>query len=122
MTEEEVTIVVPEGMIPDTDVLSGLIVASLRVIAKACGDNEDYLKYGADFENDVFRMHPFCWCEKEDCIYCKDEDPAPNFHHKESGLSVWWYKYIGRSTEIKGPINAFTVLDIIRECLKSIPG
>lgn len=27
--------------------------------------------YGADFENDVFMMHPFCWCEKESCLWCR---------------------------------------------------
>lgn len=26
--------------------------------------------YGANFENDVFMMHPFCWCEGEDCLWC----------------------------------------------------
>ena len=26
--------------------------------------------YGAFFENDVFMMHPFCWCEQDDCPWC----------------------------------------------------
>lgn len=26
--------------------------------------------YGSDFENDVFMMHPFCWCERSDCPWC----------------------------------------------------
>lgn len=26
--------------------------------------------YGAAFENDVFLMHPFCWCEGADCFWC----------------------------------------------------
>lgn len=26
--------------------------------------------YGADYENDVFLMHHFCWCEKDDCLWC----------------------------------------------------
>lgn len=26
--------------------------------------------YGAEFENDTFLMHPFCWCEREDCAWC----------------------------------------------------
>ena len=30
------------------------------------GPNE----YGIDFENDVFMMHPYCWCEKDDCGWC----------------------------------------------------
>lgn len=27
--------------------------------------------YGAFFENDVFMMHPFCWCERADCPWCR---------------------------------------------------
>lgn len=23
--------------------------------------------YGCEYENDVFMMHPFCWCESPDC-------------------------------------------------------
>lgn len=26
--------------------------------------------YGADFDNDVFRLHPFCWCGQPDCQWC----------------------------------------------------
>lgn len=26
--------------------------------------------YGAYFENDVFMMHPYCWCEQEGCPWC----------------------------------------------------
>jgi len=26
--------------------------------------------YGVEFENDVFLMHPFCWCDKDDCPWC----------------------------------------------------
>lgn len=26
--------------------------------------------YGAYFENDTFMMHPFCWCDRDDCPWC----------------------------------------------------
>lgn len=26
--------------------------------------------YGVDFENDVFLMHHFCWCDSDDCLWC----------------------------------------------------
>lgn len=26
--------------------------------------------YGADFENEVFMMHHYCWCEKPECLWC----------------------------------------------------
>lgn len=34
-------------------------------------DGEWATKYGSAFENDVFLMHPYCWCEKEgECPWC----------------------------------------------------
>jgi hypothetical protein len=26
--------------------------------------------YGAIFENGIFLMHPYCWCDQEDCPWC----------------------------------------------------
>jgi hypothetical protein len=28
--------------------------------------------YGCDYENDVFMMHPFCWCERPECPWCRE--------------------------------------------------
>lgn len=82
--------------------------------------------YGVEYENDVFMMHPFCWCERPDCpwCYCCDceytdaenwedmelieecdncinpKDTLPNFLFKETGLAVKWYKYLGRGMEV----------------------
>lgn len=33
--------------------------------------------YGCDYENDVFMMHPFCWCEEPSCAWCRSCD-CPN--------------------------------------------
>lgn len=97
--------------------------------------------YGADFENDVFMMHPFCWCEENDCPWClpcfceiekrgdewtttkecqncaDDNQRAPNFLHKESGTKVHWYKYIGRGMEVDLHGDWMTLFD---ECIQSI--
>lgn len=27
--------------------------------------------YGARFGNDVFGMHPFCWCDRAECAWCR---------------------------------------------------
>ena len=72
--------------------------------------------YGADFENDVFMMHQYCWCDREDCKWC-GESHAPNFLHKPSGSEVRWYKYIGRGmeTKISGDWRK-----IISECIESV--
>ncbi len=117
---EKVTVVIPHGMIPDEDLRAQLIEVGIRLIAEKCGDDDNFPeKYGAKFDNNVFSMHPYCWCEKEDCKYCRDYDPAPNFAY-HGGLKVHWYKYIGRSMEIEGDVSAEKMLDIIRECLESI--
>lgn len=53
--------------------------------------------YGIEFENDVFMMKPFCWCDNDDCEWCNGD--KPNFLYKETDSSITWYKYIGRSME-----------------------
>jgi hypothetical protein len=62
-------------------------------------------------------MHPYCWCEADDCRWCSGE--APNFWHKPSGLKVWWYKYIGRSMEVENqtPTEPWK---LVQECVDSL--
>lgn len=97
--------------------------------------------YGAEFENETFMMHPFCWCESPTCpwclaCFCVVEDrgeriagmdrwvttsecsnctsrakEAPNFLHKPSGSEVRWYKYIGRGMEVDLKTDWRSVLD-----------
>lgn len=106
--------------------------------------------YGAFFENEVFMMHPYCWCDGADCPWCrgcecvlrdkgdgydwderyevveecsvcKDDPPRePNFRHKPSGARVSWYKYIGRGMEVD--LNGADWRQILRECEQSIGG
>lgn len=74
--------------------------------------------YGANFENDTFMMHRYCWCEKDGCVWCAGE--APNFHHKPSGLTVRWYKYIGRDNEMSCSDELLTLHALATSCLQSI--
>lgn len=69
--------------------------------------------YGVVFENDVFQMHPFCWCGREEgpnaCPWCVDQttEPGdadrktPHFRVKGTPIAIRWYKWIGRSMEIE---------------------
>jgi len=121
MNETSTKVIVPNGMIPRDDLRSQLIEVGLRLIAQKCGDPKDWPeKYGADFNNDVFCMHPECWCEKEDCKYCREDNAAPNFIYYDNGLQIRWYKYIGRSMETQGDFSTEEILEVIRRCLESI--
>jgi hypothetical protein len=103
--------------------------------------------YGAEVDNDVFEMHPYWW---GDCLcgYSEaewefdkashptdsmwqewyerhDHEPdcptvRPNFRHKASGVEVRWYKYLGRSMEIKGLGSRKQWRRIITECEEAV--
>ena len=143
----DISIVVPHGMFGGGNDDSPLEQALRRIAVAASAGRRGLWpdKYGIEIENDVFAMHPFCWCERPDCPWCGGctcppgdwrEPPscdyclgrgifatgapgrgAPNFWHKPSGLKVWWYKYIGRGMETVGEANLDAVL---AECLASL--
>jgi hypothetical protein len=72
--------------------------------------------YGVDFENDVFMMHPYCWCESYDCPWCAEH--RENFLYKPTGFKMHWYKYIGRDEETEGELPK----DWFQKCVDSIWG
>lgn len=49
-----------------------LIVAALEKlnVPLASGMLGGHYGYGAIYENDTFMMHPFCWCDADDCPWC----------------------------------------------------
>ena len=130
------TIVLPET---SDDVVSDLLVHLTECICKNTGQETGYglggrFGYGENYENAVFMMHRFCWCDREDCpwcagctcgddfetnpcAYCKGEvTPAPNFRHKRTGAEVRWYKWIGRGMEA----DEANWPEIISECIASL--
>lgn len=77
--------------------------------------------YGANFKNDVFMMHSYCWCDEEDCPWCMGY--APNFwYYGKSGreVKIWWYKWIGRGMEYNRTVDVEEWLSIFKECLDSL--
>jgi hypothetical protein len=86
--------------------------------------------YGVDFENDVFAMRMFWWGDCE-CAY-RDGDGVgdfheetcrcvlPNFAHKSSGVSVDWYKWIGRDMEFSRKVSREEWGRLFAECLASL--
>jgi len=70
--------------------------------------------YGENYENDVFKMSRYCWCETDDCKLCNGTEP--NFIFKPTGATVSWYKYIGRGMEYTGKLPK----DWYEQCYKSL--
>jgi hypothetical protein len=74
----DVSIFLPEGALgtPDLESWAGMLRALTQVLAEEHGlkPEEGALGgkygYGVEFENEIFMMHPFCWCEQEDCPWC----------------------------------------------------
>lgn len=110
----EIEIIVPQGMFgPDEDYL---VEAIIRAIAETYGDKRNWpTKYGVDYENDIFMMHPECWCGKDDCPWCTGK--MPNFWFKPTDFKVAWYKYIGRSMTFNRPISIQECAEILDRCL-----
>lgn len=106
--------------------------------------------YGANFENDVFLMHPYCWCDKEDgsCLWCLHGDhpdfirllserfgttregyydkvthyfDPPHFWYKPTNIRIRWYKWIGRDNAINvGTISASDWGAAMFHCTESV--
>jgi hypothetical protein len=143
-------IVLPQDA-PGAEIVIERIINMLSTLAAltTTGKGEWPEKYGANWENDTYMMHRFCWCDKDDCPWCisctcpdEPKEPceacqgrlakAPNFLHKPSGFNLRWYKYIGRGmeyrirdgrTEYQSPsslITLYNVMEIEADCLRSI--
>lgn len=103
--------------------------------------------YGVDYENDVFMIHKYCWCDQEEkCLWCMMNDPkenknykkmkkelrkmfgkfwekwggAPTFFYKPTKVGVRWYKWIGRDMEWKEEPTPKEWRKIYAHCVKSI--
>jgi hypothetical protein len=75
--------------------------------------------YGETFVNDVFEIHPYCWCDKEDCPQCGSGE-QPNFWYKPTDLRLWWYKYPLRGANFNRKCDLAEFNDAIQACIKSL--
>jgi hypothetical protein len=130
--QENVEVEEAEIVIPDS--LQRQIGEHLRELTKAifdrAGEGGSYglggqYGYGAKIDNEVFEMHPYCWCDSDNCEWCNDG--RANFVHKNGRLEVTWYKYIGRGMEISiipqsKTNNIASEVDAwFLECVNSLP-
>lgn len=58
--------------------------------------------YGAYFENDVFMMHPYCWCEQDDCPWCLVcTCPDDAWVYRVNGEVVDWKHFLDADLTIR---------------------
>jgi hypothetical protein len=62
--------------------------------------------YGVDFENSTFLMHHFCWCERDDCMWCGgcscERDDKVRYYI--DGIEVSGDEHWKRNEEFLGPL------------------
>lgn len=72
-----------------------------------------------EYENDVFVMRTYCWCDGH--FVGHEDNCPPNFIHKSTGMEVSWYKYNGRGvTSNVNWIPSITWHRIVNECIESV--
>ena len=84
-------IILPHGALGDSadDSVLDRALRSLAVQASPDPEGEWASKYGTLVDNAVFMMHPFCWCEQDDCPWCVGcTCPASAFHYFWDGHEV----------------------------------
>jgi len=75
--------------------------------------------YGTHVDNEVFEMHPYCWCDNEDCVQCGKGEQA-NFHYKPTGFTLTWYKYALRDAYMSKNLSKSEFKEIIDRCVAKI--
>ena len=93
----------------------------LYQVFDACAPQRDtsFRDYGCEFENDTFEVHPYCWCDKEDCPQC-GTGTQPNFRYKPTGFSMSWYKYPLRDAYMSEPMSLEGFAKMCRACIASV--
>lgn len=109
----KITIVLPEEASGELVELTEFLVKKFDL--DSGGGLGGQYGYGVNYENEVFMMHPYCWCEEDTCRWCGPED-APNFLYKPTGGKIWWYKWIARGERIDGKFD----VDWLEKCKASI--
>lgn len=75
-------------------------------------DNAGDFAYGDNFENETFMVRSYDWNE---------ENNDYHFHHKPSGLKIYWYKYPLRSPMSNmETLTHEQFLTVLRDCWNSL--
>lgn len=64
--------------------------------------------YGATIDRPTFRMHPFCWCDRDDCPYCGGcTCPESAFHYFTDGKEVDYAGWLAFFTSVAERSGAY---------------
>jgi hypothetical protein len=72
----------------------------------------------AEFENDVFRMKAYCWCEGEQAGH--EEGCDDGFDYKKGEGYAAWYKHANRGFFYDEDLSLEEWRNIFEECFKSL--
>ena len=77
------------------------------------------INYGSPpFENNVFAMRTYCWCDGESSGH--EDGCPPNFEYKPRGLRVFWYKHVGRGASVTEQLTPDDWRALIAHCIDSL--
>jgi hypothetical protein len=84
-----VQIIMPTGAF-GASASDDFLATAMCVIAVGFGKPDDWpSKYGTEYENEVFMMHPYCGCDHPNCAWCMGCDcPESSYHYFVDGKEV----------------------------------
>lgn len=74
---------------------------------------------GATFENDIFAIRAYCWCDGD--IVGHEDGCPPNFEYKTwSKFAMYWYKHTRRGSTVTNIPEVEAWYHAMEACRKSI--
>lgn len=107
-------------MFIDESNLADMMVGFLKELTRRIEKDNDHFanSYGTNFENDVFRINRYCWCDEDECKFCGGNEPQ--FIYKPLNVAVSWYKYIPRNIDVEGTITHHEFAEMVVNVFESI--
>jgi len=92
----DITLVLPyaaDGRYATEDVISRGLSRLARAIPGTRAQNGSH--YGMHWNDTIFSMHPFCWCDRDDCPWCCGcQCPPTAFRYTIDGQPVSFEQYV----------------------------
>lgn len=92
---EDEVLIAPAGMFGANEFDSALDTLLRQIGKKFQKEGEWGEKYGSFVDNETFMMHPYCWCDRDDCPWCGGCDcPEENFHYFVDGKECSYKEFV----------------------------